>query len=102
MPFPEDFHLPRQVGIYDGVLQIDKPSGPTSHDIVAMIRRQFRFDKVGHGGTLDPQAPGLPVILVVGLRLGCLNHALLTAHAVRARGPVCRTHSIVSATAASS
>jgi tRNA pseudouridine55 synthase len=48
----------------DGVLVVDKPSGPTSHDIVAMIRRKFDFRKVGHGGTLDPQATGLLVILI--------------------------------------
>ena len=50
--------------IYDGLLLVDKPAGPTSHDIVAHIRRQFQFDKVGHGGTLDPQATGLLVILI--------------------------------------
>jgi tRNA pseudouridine55 synthase len=54
----------RQTGIYDGVLLVDKPSGPTSHDIVDKIKRKFRFDKVGHGGTLDPQATGLLVILI--------------------------------------
>ena len=56
--------MPRQTGIHDGIMLVDKPSGPTSHDIVAMIRRHFRFDKVGHGGTLDPQATGLLVILI--------------------------------------
>ena len=54
----------RQTGIYDGVLLVDKPSGPTSHDIVASVRRRFKFDKVGHGGTLDPQATGLLVLLI--------------------------------------
>lgn len=39
-----------------------------------------------HSGADLAQALGLPVVLVVGLRLGCLNHALLTAEAVRARG----------------
>jgi tRNA pseudouridine55 synthase len=43
---------------------VDKPTGPTSHDIVAGIRRTFRIEKVGHGGTLDPNATGLLVILV--------------------------------------
>ena len=55
---------PRALDPFDGVLVVDKPSGPTSHDIVAMIRRKFRFRKVGHGGTLDPQATGLLVILI--------------------------------------
>ena len=54
----------RPVGLHDGVLLVDKPSGPTSHDIVDLIRRRFRFDKVGHGGTLDPQATGLLVLLI--------------------------------------
>ena len=49
---------------FDGVLLVDKPAGPTSHDIVAGIRRMFRIDKVGHGGTLDPNATGLLVILL--------------------------------------
>jgi len=48
----------------DGALLIDKPSGPTSHDIVDSIRRQFRLKKVGHCGTLDPNATGLLVILL--------------------------------------
>lgn len=39
-----------------------------------------------HTGADLAQAIGLPVVLVVGLRLGCLNHALLTAEAIRARG----------------
>lgn len=49
---------------FDGVLLIDKPSGPTSHDIVDCIRRHFRLKKVGHGGTLDPAATGLLVIML--------------------------------------
>lgn len=48
----------------DGVVLVDKPAGPTSHDIVDQIRRHFRIAKVGHGGTLDPAATGLLVILV--------------------------------------
>ncbi len=48
----------------EGLLLVDKPSGPTSHDIVDAIRRHFRFNKVGHGGTLDPMATGLLVILL--------------------------------------
>lgn len=48
----------------DGVLLVDKPAGPTSHDVVHRIRKTFRIDKVGHGGTLDPNATGLLVILL--------------------------------------
>ena len=48
----------------DGALLIDKPAGPTSHDVVAAIRREFRIAKVGHCGTLDPNATGLLVIVL--------------------------------------
>jgi len=48
----------------DGALLIDKPQGPTSHDIVDAIRRKFGIKKVGHAGTLDPNATGLLVILL--------------------------------------
>jgi tRNA pseudouridine55 synthase len=43
---------------------VDKPGGPTSHDIVAQVRRRFGIRKVGHGGTLDPQATGVLVLLL--------------------------------------
>jgi tRNA pseudouridine55 synthase len=52
------------LGPLDGLLLVDKPCGPTSHDIVAKIRRHFRIPKVGHGGTLDPMATGLLVLLL--------------------------------------
>jgi tRNA pseudouridine55 synthase len=48
----------------DGVLVIDKPAGPTSHDIVSKVRHALREKKVGHTGTLDPAATGvLPLVL---------------------------------------
>ncbi len=46
------------------MLLVDKPSGPTSHDIVDYIRRKYRVKKVGHAGTLDPMACGLLIILL--------------------------------------
>jgi tRNA pseudouridine55 synthase len=49
---------------FDGALLIDKPAGPTSHDIVDAIRRHFNIAKAGHAGTLDPNATGLLVILL--------------------------------------
>lgn len=55
---------PRPPEECDGVLPVDKPAGPTSHDIVHRIRRTFGFRKVGHGGTLDPLATGLLVVLI--------------------------------------
>jgi tRNA pseudouridine55 synthase len=48
----------------DGALLIDKPAGPTSHDVVDKIRRQFGIKKVGHCGTLDPNATGLLIIVL--------------------------------------
>jgi tRNA pseudouridine55 synthase len=48
----------------DGALLIDKPAGPTSHDIVDTIRRHFGIKKVGHCGTLDPNATGLLIIVL--------------------------------------
>jgi tRNA pseudouridine55 synthase len=53
-----------------GVLVIDKPAGPTSHDVVAAVRRRFRGAKVGHTGTLDPFATGvLPLVIGRATRL---------------------------------
>jgi len=46
------------------VLVIDKPSGMTSHDVVARVRRSSKIRKVGHAGTLDPAATGVLVVLV--------------------------------------
>lgn len=49
---------------FDGILLVDKPTGMTSHDVVYKIRRHFNLKKVGHGGTLDPAATGLLIILL--------------------------------------
>ncbi|MFD2159326.1 tRNA pseudouridine(55) synthase TruB [Rubritalea tangerina] len=48
-----------------GVLVVDKDSGMTSHDLVAITRRQLNFKKIGHCGTLDPMATGV-MMLVIG------------------------------------
>src|SRR5258708_20706394 len=48
----------------DGAILIDKPPGPTSHDVVDVISRHFRIKKVGHCGTLDPNATGLLIIVL--------------------------------------
>jgi tRNA pseudouridine55 synthase len=47
----------------DGVLVVDKPTGPTSHDIVAQARRLYGTRSVGHAGTLDPMASGVLVLM---------------------------------------
>jgi tRNA pseudouridine55 synthase len=49
---------------FDGAILIDKPAGPTSHDVVDAIRRRFQIKKVGHCGTLDPNATGLLIIVL--------------------------------------
>jgi tRNA pseudouridine55 synthase len=54
----------------DGLLVIDKPQGPTSHDVVARMRRVLRERAIGHTGTLDPLATGvLPLVLGRATRL---------------------------------
>ena len=54
----------------DGVLVVAKPVGPTSHDVVGLVRRLAATKRVGHGGTLDPFAAGvLPVFLGKATRL---------------------------------
>jgi tRNA pseudouridine55 synthase len=50
--------------VIDGLAVIDKPAGMTSHDVVAACRRAFGQKRVGHAGTLDPDATG---VLLVGL-----------------------------------
>ena len=58
---------------FDGVVVIDKPAGPTSHDIVACVRRTLGLKKVGHLGTLDPLATGvLPLVVGRATRLASL------------------------------
>lgn len=47
-----------------GILLIDKPEGPTSHDVVRTLRRALAIKRIGHAGTLDPFATGLLVILI--------------------------------------
>ncbi len=47
-----------------GVLVVDKPKGPTSHDVVARARRALNERRIGHAGTLDPMASGVLVVLV--------------------------------------
>jgi tRNA pseudouridine55 synthase len=54
----------------DGLIVVDKPEGPTSHDVVARVRRILGERRVGHTGTLDPLATGvLPLVLGRATRL---------------------------------
>lgn len=63
--------MPRsRAGGVDGILVVAKPAGPTSHDIVALVRRLSATRRIGHGGTLDPFATGvLPLFLGRATRL---------------------------------
>ena len=57
-------------GTHDGILVVDKPVGPTSHDMVDLVRRLTGVRRVGHGGTLDPFAAGvLPIFIGRATRL---------------------------------
>lgn len=47
-----------------GILLVDKPRGMTSHDVVAVLRRSLGMRRIGHAGTLDPDATGLLIMLV--------------------------------------
>lgn len=54
----------KQRPVLHGVLVVDKPRGPTSHDVVGRVRRLLGERRVGHAGTLDPMATGVLVVLV--------------------------------------
>jgi tRNA pseudouridine55 synthase len=61
----------------NGLLVVDKPAGPTSHDIVAAMRRTLGESRIGHTGTLDPGASGvLPLVIGSATRLA----RFLSAH----------------------
>lgn len=47
-----------------GVINLDKPSNPSSHEVVAWIRRILRVEKTGHSGTLDPKVTGNLIVCV--------------------------------------
>ena len=50
--------------IRKGVIILDKPAGPTSHEVAAWVKRILQIKKAGHSGTLDPKATGvLPILL---------------------------------------
>lgn len=54
----------------DGVIIINKPKGYTSHDIVNVVRKKLNIKKVGHTGTLDPNATGvLPILIGTGTKI---------------------------------
>jgi H/ACA ribonucleoprotein complex subunit 4 len=50
-----------------GVINLDKPSNPSSHEVVAWVKRILKVDKTGHSGTLDPKVTGCLIV--------CINNA---------------------------
>ncbi len=69
-PWPADVARSSLGPGLDGILVVAKPAGPTSHDIVGLVRRLAATRRVGHGGTLDPFAAGvLPIFLGHGTRV---------------------------------
>ena len=50
----------------DGILNLDKPRGPTSHDVVTRVRALTGIRRVGHAGTLDPLATGVLLVALDG------------------------------------
>lgn len=47
-----------------GFINLDKPSNPSSHEVVAWIRRILRVEKTGHSGTLDPKVTGCLIVCI--------------------------------------
>lgn len=47
-----------------GVINLDKPANPSSHEVVAWVRRILRVEKTGHSGTLDPKVTGCLIVCV--------------------------------------
>ena len=70
----------------DGILVVDKPIGPTSHDVVGLVRRLAATKRVGHGGTLDPFASG---VLPLFLGRGPASSSSTSPIARRYRATVC-------------
>ena len=59
-----------------GVINLDKPAGPTSHQVTAWVQQIFHSTKISHGGTLDPNVTGvLPIALEAATKaIGILHH----------------------------
>src|SRR5512135_512788 len=69
----------------DGLVVVDKPAGFTSHDVVAKLRKAYGQRRVGHAGTLDPDATG---VLLVGLGRATRLLRFLTEQGKAYRGRV--------------
>lgn len=82
---------PLNLHIRYGFISVDKPSNPSSHEVVAWVRKILRCEKTGHSGTLDPK--------VTGVLLCCLDRATRLVKSQQGAGKeyvgVLRTHSSV-------
>ncbi|EGY18144.1 centromere/microtubule-binding protein cbf5 [Verticillium dahliae VdLs.17] len=56
--------------ISSGVINLDKPSNPSSHEVVAWLKRMLRVEKTGHSGTLDPKVTGCLIVWLVKSQQG--------------------------------
>src|SRR6478672_12495086 len=70
--------------LYDGLVVVDKPPGWTSHDVVARMRKLYGQRRVGHAGTLDPDATGV-LLVGVGRATRLLRYLQDAGKAYRAR-----------------
>lgn len=74
-----------------GVINLDKPSNPSSHEVVAWIKKIMRLEKTGHSGTLDPKVTGCLIV--------CLNRATRLVKAQQSAGKeyvcICQLHNPV-------
>jgi H/ACA ribonucleoprotein complex subunit 4 len=50
--------------IRTGVINLDKPANPSSHEVVAWVKRILRVEKTGHSGTLDPKVTGCLIVCI--------------------------------------
>jgi len=82
---------PLEVLLDSGLISLDKPRGPTSHELVAWVRKMLGVERAGHSGTLDPPVSG---VLPVGLGGGTKALGLLLLFPKEYRG-VMRLHSSV-------
>ncbi|KAL6763199.1 centromere/microtubule binding protein [Haematococcus lacustris] len=93
-PIPAGFtplKRPLKEYISYGCINLDKPANPSSHEVVAWIRRMLRVEKTGHSGTLDPKVTGNLIV--------CIERATRLVKAQQSAGKeyvgICRLHSKV-------
>lgn len=68
----------------NGILNLNKPSGMTSHDVVARVRRLLKIKRVGHAGTLDPLATGV-LLVCIGQATRVAEYLMASPKSYRAR-----------------